>query len=88
VRPDGGRAARRTDTWHTGGRPVACSGPPPDGRTLSVHGTYAAPPGPGWNWRIDALLGGETLRVVMHNVWIAEQGAREDLAVEAVYERA
>jgi hypothetical protein len=80
--------ARWTDTWHTGSQPMACAGASPDGRTLSVRGTYAAPPGPDWGWRIDVIPGGEAPRVVMHNVWPREQGGREDLAVEAVYERA
>jgi hypothetical protein len=80
--------ARWADTWHTGNRPMVCSGPTPDGRTLSVRGTYAAPPGPDWGWRIDVLPGGEALRVVMHNTWPEERGGREDLAVEAVYARA
>jgi hypothetical protein len=80
--------ARWTDTWHTGNEPMVCSGPKPDGPTLSVRGTYAAPPGPDWGWRIDVSAGGETLRVVMHNIWPQEQGGKEELAVEAVYARA
>jgi hypothetical protein len=87
---DGGAVltARWTDTWHTGGQPMACSGLMPSGATFSVRGSYAAPPGPDWGWRIDVTPGGDTLRVVMHNIWPREQGGRADLAVEAVYERA
>jgi hypothetical protein len=83
----GAVTARWTDTWHTGGQPMACSGPHPGGATLSVRGTYAAPPGPDWGWRIDATPGGETLHVVMHNVWPQEQGGKAELAVEAAYAR-
>jgi hypothetical protein len=74
-----------TDTWHTGNKPMACSGP--RGDTLSVRGTYPAPPGPDWCWRIDLVPEGEKLRLVMWNVWPAEQGGKEELAVEAVYAR-
>jgi hypothetical protein len=80
--------ARWTDTWHTGNQPMACSGPEPSGSTLSVRGAYAAPPRPDWGWRIDVTSDGEKLRIVMHNVWPAEHGGKEELAVEAVYERA
>jgi hypothetical protein len=54
----------------------------------SVRGTYAAPPGPDWGWRIDVTPDGDKLRIEMHNVWPEEQGGKEELAVEAVYGRA
>jgi hypothetical protein len=75
-----------TDTWHTGDQPMACSGG--SGPALSVRGTYAAPPGPDWGWRIDLTPAGEKLRLVMWNIWPAELGGKEELAVEAVYARA
>jgi hypothetical protein len=84
----GAVTARWTDTWHTGNQSMACSGPKPSGCTLSVRGTYAAPPGPDWGWRINITPDGDKLRIVMHNVWPQEQGGKEELAVEAVYERA
>jgi len=74
-----------TDTWHTGNKPMACAGP--IGDALSVRGSYPAPPGPDWGWRIDIAPEGEQLRLIMWNVWPAEQGAKEELAVEAVYAR-
>jgi hypothetical protein len=40
----GAVTARWTDTCHTGNQPMACSGPKPGGSTLSIRGTYAAPP--------------------------------------------
>src|SRR5262245_41919027 len=46
-----------TDTWHTGNQPMTCSGSA--GPALSVRGSYAAPPGPDWGWRIDVLPEGE-----------------------------
>jgi hypothetical protein len=66
---------------------MACSGRKTGGPTLSVRGSYAAPPGPDWGWRIDVIAGGEKLRIVMFNVWPQEHGGKEDLAVEAVYAR-
>jgi hypothetical protein len=74
-----------TDTWHTGNQPMACSGA--NGPALSVRGSYAAPPGPDWGWRIDLMPEGDRLRLVMWNIWPAEQGGKEELAVQAVYGR-
>jgi hypothetical protein len=57
------------------------------GDTLSVRGTYAAPPGPDWGWRIDITPDpGPSLRIVMFNIW--PDGQREELAVDAIYARA
>ena len=84
----GAVSARWTDTWHTSNQPMTCSGLKPGGSTLSVRGAYAAPPGPDWGWRIDVTPDADQLRIVMHNVWPQEQGGKEELAVEAVYERA
>jgi hypothetical protein len=67
---------------------MVCSGPKPRGSTLSVRGPYAAPAGPDWGWRIDVTPDGDRLRIVMHNVWRQEQGGKEELAFEAVYEKA
>jgi hypothetical protein len=67
---------------------MACSGPKPGGSTLSVRGTYAAPAGPDWGWRIDVTSDRDEMRFVMHNVWPQEQGGKEELAVAAVYQRA
>ena len=64
---------------------MASAGTTPDDTRLSVRGTYAAPPGPDWGWRIDVTPAGDTLRVVMYNVWPQEQGGKEELAVEAEY---
>lgn len=76
-----------TDTWHTNNRPMVFTGPKPPGTALSVRGTYAAPPGPDWGWRIDVTSDVEHLHIVMWNIWPQEQGGKEELAVEAVYAR-
>jgi hypothetical protein len=83
----GAVTAEWTDSWHTGGQPMACSGPKSGGATLSVRGTYAAPPGPDWGWRIDVTPEATKLRIVMHNVWPQEQGGKEELAALAEYAR-
>lgn len=74
------------DSFHNGTKVMACTGPKPDGPTLSVRGSYAAPPGPDWGWRIAITpQDGGALRIVMHNLW--PEGGQEDLAVEATYTR-
>ncbi|MGH7719029.1 MAG: DUF1579 family protein [Gemmatimonadaceae bacterium] len=78
--------AHWVDSWHMGRKVMVCSGPTPSDSTLTVRGTYAAPPGPDWGWRIDITPdGGRALRMVMFNVW---PDGREELAVEASYTRA
>lgn len=72
------------DSWHMGNQVMACSGPGQAGPALSVRGSYAAPPGPDWGWRIEITPGDGELRVVMVNIW---PEGKEDPAVEAVYVR-
>jgi hypothetical protein len=73
------------DTWHYNEKVMACAGPNPKGNTLSVRGTYPAPPGPDWGWRID-LTPADTgeLQIVMFNIF---PDGKEELAVEAFYQR-
>ena len=73
------------DSWHMSDGVMACEGAAePDG-TIDVRGSYAAPPGPDWGWRIELRSGdGSSFRVVMHNV---TPDGQEALAVEAAYER-
>jgi hypothetical protein len=74
-----------TDTWHTGNQPMALTGK--NAPILSVRGSYAAPPGPDWGWRIKLSAPGEQLRMVMWNIAPSEHGGKEELAVEAVFKR-
>lgn len=77
------------DTFHMSNKVMACTGPRPEGKTLSVRGSYAAPPGPDWGWRIDLTPeDAGALRMVMFNVWPESEGGKEELAVEASYTRA
>ncbi len=81
----GAVTAHWIDTWHMGDKVMACRGPAPDDATLSVRGSYAAPPGPDWGWRIDLTPAvGATLRLLMFNI---DPDGREEPAVEATYTR-
>ena len=73
------------DSFHNGEKVMACSGSAAEDGAVSVRGSYAAPPGPDWGWRIDVIPAGETLRIVHHNVW---PEGKEELAVESRYTRA
>ena len=77
------------DSFHMSNKVMACTGPRPEGRAISVRGSYAAPPGPDWGWRIDLTPEENgTLRMVMFNIWPESQGGQEELAVDATYARA
>ena len=72
------------DTFHTGDTVMACTGTVGDDGVVDVAGTFAAPSGPDWGWRIVVEpVGREALRVVMHSVSPEGEVAP---AVEATYE--
>ncbi|MBB6053738.1 DUF1579 family protein [Armatimonas rosea] len=74
------------DSWHQSVGLMLCDGTVDDTETLTVLGTYGAPPGPDWGWRI--TLGqptDETLELVMVNI---PPGGPDDLAVRATFTRA
>ncbi len=74
------------DSWHMSDAVLACEGTLDADGSISVQGSYAAPPGPDWGWRIGIRTGdGPALRVVMHNI---TPDGQEALAVEAAYARA
>ena len=74
------------DTFHTGDTVMACTGTAGDDGVVAVAGTFAAPTGPDWGWRIAiAPVGRESLRVTMHSV--SPEGEVWP-AVEADYEPA
>ena len=82
----GQATAHWIDSWHMSDAVMACEGAvEPDG-TIAVRGSYAAPPGPDWGWRIAIRpADGSELHVIMHNV---TPDGQEALAVEAAYARA
>jgi hypothetical protein len=65
---------------------MACAGVVPDAGVIDVRGTYAAPPGPDWGWRIqiEAELQAGLLVLLMYNV---HPDGKEDLAVQATHRR-
>jgi hypothetical protein len=71
------------DSFHNGTRVMPLTGPATGDGTLSVRGSYPAPPGPDWGWRIDVMPDGpESLRIVHYNIW---PEGKEEVAVEAQY---
>lgn len=74
------------DTFHMGRKVMACTGRAGEDGTIDLRGSYAAPPGPDWGWRItvgrDAKGG---LEIVMYNV---DPAGNEALAVRATHSRA
>lgn len=76
--------AHWADTWH---QPtvMVCQGNAEANDSMSVKGSYAAPPGPDWGWRITiSSRDNQNLQMVMYN--ITPEG-QEYLAVEAKYTR-
>ena len=73
------------DSWHVANSHMLFEGGA-TGNGISVTGSYAAPPGPDWGWRIIIEPHAEnTWRMRMYN--ITPEG-EETLAVEATYTRA
>jgi hypothetical protein len=73
------------DTFHMGHKVMECRGVITKGGALDVRGSYAAPPGPDWGWRITlapAAAGG--LEISMFNI---DPEGKEELAVSATYQR-
>lgn len=85
---DGAATGAWIDSFHSSTRVMALSGIRPDERTLALSGTYPAPPGPDWGWRITVAVPKierpDLLSIKMHNVW---PEGKEDLAVVMELER-
>ena len=73
------------DSWHTGGKFMEFRGEEDREGCMSAIGSYAAPPGPNWGWRIvlaaDPKAG---IRILMYNI---SPDGHEALAVEAEFTR-
>lgn len=68
------------DSFHTNSRFMICKGSLQQDGAVSIQGSYAAPPGPDWGWRIFVDPGSAgVFRVAMYN--ISPEG-KEDLAVK------
>ena len=73
------------DSWHMGRLVLACRGVgSPDG-VIALRGSFAAPPGPEWGWRIDVAAVGEGLKV-LHTCIDPDEA--ETVAAECLYQRA
>jgi GrpB-like predicted nucleotidyltransferase (UPF0157 family) len=73
------------DSWYMHDTFMLCQGSLDPQGSLSVQGSYAAPPGPDWGWRIILEPGeGDALRLVMVNI---DPDGKEELAVEAQYRK-
>jgi len=73
------------DSWHMNQKVMLCVGVIDIAGNLDVRGSYAAPPGPDWGWRIALVIHhADSIGIVMHNV--APDG-QEELAVQAEFVR-
>ena len=73
------------DSWHMMDKFMICEGSIMAEGTVSVKGSYAAPPGPDWGWQIDIEpQENDSFRFAMHN--ISPEGEKM-LAVEVIYSR-
>jgi len=73
------------DSWHMGSKFMICKGETSIENTLCALGTYEAPPGPDWAWRIVfSAISKDQLFLQMFN--ISPEG-QECLAVETSYLR-
>ena len=73
------------DSWHMNKKIMHCTGAIEPGGAFNVHGSYEAPPGPDWGWRmVLAIHAADSISIVMHN--ISPEG-QEDLAVRAAFAR-
>ncbi len=71
------------DSWHTGGDFMVFRRDEDRDDTISALGSYPAPPGPDWGWRITLEADPESeLRLLMYNITPAGD---EALAVKAIY---
>lgn len=83
--PDGAATASWIDSWHNGDAMMICHGAvQADGR-VAVRGSYPAPSGPDWGWRIVVEPDGpDGLRLLMFNIM---PDGQEFPAVRADFQR-
>ena len=73
------------DSWHMRNEIMICDGTRDDRGVVSLQGSYPAPPGPDWGWRIE-IENHEGASLVMRMINVSPEG-QEALAVLAQYER-
>ena len=73
------------DSWHMNNKVMSCHGTINAQGMIDLRGSYEAPPGPDWGWRIKITTPSDNhLQIVMFNC--SPEGL-EELAVQADYER-
>jgi len=72
------------DSWRVGRKAMSCLGTILAGSAISIKGSYAAPPGPDWGWKIEIAPMGDSLRVMHTNIDPDEKAER---AADGVYAR-
>ncbi|MCU0617477.1 MAG: DUF1579 domain-containing protein, partial [Gemmatimonadaceae bacterium] len=83
--PDAPPAMVWADSFHTGGTFMSLGPGQRTAQGVSATGSYAAPPGPDWGWRI-ALEATAPAKLTLRMYNITPDG-EEALAVEAIYSR-
>ena len=77
-------SAAWVDSFHMSSKVFFCSGTVADS-SAKMLGSYAAPPGPDWGWRITLRsVSAAEFQIVMHNI---SPDGQEDLAVQIDYTR-
>lgn len=70
------------DSFHMSDKIMYCEGTVDGQRRINVLGSYEAPPGPDWSWRIKVIPGNDSLQIIMFNI---SPDGEEVLAVRASY---
>ena len=72
------------DSWHMSSKIFSCQGTIDQQGMVDLRGSYEAPPGPDWGWRIVITAPSDKeLQIVMYN---CSPDGVEELAVQAGYE--
>lgn len=73
------------DSWHMSSKIFSCQGTIDQHGAVDLRGSYEAPPGPDWGWRIVITAPSDKkLQIVMYN---CSPDGVEELAVRSDYER-
>lgn len=72
------------DSWHMGHAALTCPGTATADGGIVLRGSYPAPPGPDWGWRITVATAGDAIRITHTNL---EPDGSESPAVDGVYPR-
>ncbi len=65
---EGIATAAWVDSFHMSGKIMHCVGEVDEQGRVNVMGSYEAPPGPDWGWRIELSSDDIRLEIVMHNI--------------------